>query len=300
MIGVSVDEVDEEGNKKSTIKLTADHIKLEGLITANGNFKILEDGSIEATNGKFKGEIIANKGSIGDLSISSDSLYYGNIENWDLPEKKTLINAGQIRLQNYMIDEKRGKWILHQLFMGESADPDDDDNATFLYINKDQQQGSDIASLYRPAIRIKSTLGNGHYVSMLSTGSIVVNKGGVIEAGAIFDMSPELPLVQQYQFSVGNGSVQVFKNTSGQKRTLYIRIKDEFLNWMFGQNTTDYAVVFTLVGHKDNNADIALSFFDNVLQGASSLTLKANSVIKLLVIRNGDYNSFYCLCNNNL
>lgn len=300
MIGVSVDEVDEEGNKKSTIKLTADHIKLEGLITANDNFKILEDGSIEATNGKFKGEIIANKGSIGDLSISSDSLYYGNIENWDLPEKKTLINAGQIRLQNYMIDEKRGKWILHQLFMGESADPDDDDNATFLYINKDQQQGSDIASLYRPAIRIKSTLGNGHYVSMLSTGSIVVNKGGVIEAGAIFDMSPELPLVQQYQFSVGNGSVQVFKNTSGQKRTLYIRIKDEFLNWMFGQNTTDYAVVFTLVGHKDNNADIALSFFDNVLQGASSLTLKANSVIKLLVVRNGDYNSFYCLCNNNL
>lgn len=300
LIGVSVDEVDEEGNKKSTIKLTADHIKLEGLITANGNFKILEDGSIEATNGKFKGEIIANKGSIGDLSISSDSLYYGNIENWDLPEKKTLINAGQICLQNYMKDEKRGKWILHQLFMGESADPDDDDNATFLYINKDQQQGSDIASLYRPAIRIKSTLGNGHYVSMLSTGSIVVNKGGVIEAGAIFDMSPELPLVQQYQFSVGNGSVQVFKNTSGQKRTLYIRIKDEFLNWMFGQNTTDYAVVFTLVGHKDNNADIALSFFDNVLQGASSLTLKANSVIKLLVIRNGDYNSFYCLCNNNL
>lgn len=78
LIGVSVDEVDEEGNKKSTIKLTADHIKLEGLITANGNFKILEDGSIEATNGKFKGEIIANKGSIGDLSISSDSLYYGN------------------------------------------------------------------------------------------------------------------------------------------------------------------------------------------------------------------------------
>lgn len=90
LIGVSVDEVDEEGNKKSTIKLTADHIKLEGLITANGNFKILEDGSIEATNGKFKGEIIANKGSIGDLSISSDSLYYGNIENWELPEKKDI------------------------------------------------------------------------------------------------------------------------------------------------------------------------------------------------------------------
>lgn len=62
LIGVSVDEVDEEGNKKSTIKLTADNIKLEGLITTNNNFRILSDGSIEATNGKFSGEINASKG----------------------------------------------------------------------------------------------------------------------------------------------------------------------------------------------------------------------------------------------
>ena len=31
----------------SKIKLTADHIQLEGLVTGNGNFKIPEDGSIE-------------------------------------------------------------------------------------------------------------------------------------------------------------------------------------------------------------------------------------------------------------
>lgn len=56
LIGVSVDETDAEGNKiGSTIKLTANNIQLEGLVTANGNFKILEDGSIETNNAKLKG-----------------------------------------------------------------------------------------------------------------------------------------------------------------------------------------------------------------------------------------------------
>lgn len=54
----------------SNIKLKAKQITLEGLVTANGNFKILEDGSIEATNGKFTGEINADKGKISsDLEV---------------------------------------------------------------------------------------------------------------------------------------------------------------------------------------------------------------------------------------
>ena len=57
LIGVSVDETDGEGNKVSRIKLTADNIQLEGLVTANGNFKILEDGSIETYNAKIKGYV---------------------------------------------------------------------------------------------------------------------------------------------------------------------------------------------------------------------------------------------------
>lgn len=40
------------------IVIEAKHIKLEGLVTANENFKILEDGSIETNNGKFNGEIL--------------------------------------------------------------------------------------------------------------------------------------------------------------------------------------------------------------------------------------------------
>lgn len=71
LIGVGVEETDAEGNKKTVIKLTADNIKLEGLVTANGYFKVKEDGSIEAVNGTFRGHVYADGGAIGGFSIGN-------------------------------------------------------------------------------------------------------------------------------------------------------------------------------------------------------------------------------------
>ena len=71
LIGVGVEETDAEGNKKTIIKLTADNIKLEGLVTANGYFKVKEDGSIEAVNGTFRGHVYAEGGAIGGFSIGN-------------------------------------------------------------------------------------------------------------------------------------------------------------------------------------------------------------------------------------
>lgn len=59
------------GAGQEGVKIKADHIQLEGIVTANGNFKILEDGSIETMNGKFSGEINANKGAIGGFEIGN-------------------------------------------------------------------------------------------------------------------------------------------------------------------------------------------------------------------------------------
>ena len=70
--------IDGDGNLKSFVgagqdgvKIKATNIQLEGLVTANDNFKILEDGSIEAKNGKFTGEIESYKGSIGGFTIGN-------------------------------------------------------------------------------------------------------------------------------------------------------------------------------------------------------------------------------------
>jgi hypothetical protein len=71
LIGVGVEETDADGNKKTVIKLTADNIKLEGLVTANGYFKVKEDGSIEAVNGTFRGHVYAEGGAIGGFSMGN-------------------------------------------------------------------------------------------------------------------------------------------------------------------------------------------------------------------------------------
>lgn len=80
----------------SNIKLKAKQITLEGLVTANGNFKILENGSIEATNGNFTGKINATSGK-----ISSDLEVDGMNVSGDL--SADTINVRQINCPNLVI-----------------------------------------------------------------------------------------------------------------------------------------------------------------------------------------------------
>lgn len=72
LIGVGVEETDAEGNKKTVIKLTADNIKLEGIVTANGYFKVKKDGSIECKGAKISGEVNATSGTFsGEVNATS-------------------------------------------------------------------------------------------------------------------------------------------------------------------------------------------------------------------------------------
>lgn len=79
LIGVSVEEEDEYGNTVSKIKLTADHIQLEGLVTANGNFKILEDGSMECRNASVYGKIfVEDGGKVGTFTVERNCMLWSN------------------------------------------------------------------------------------------------------------------------------------------------------------------------------------------------------------------------------
>ena len=62
------------GASAEGVFIKAASIKLEGLVTANGNFRILEDGSVEAANGVFKGEIEATSGTIGGFEIGRNRI----------------------------------------------------------------------------------------------------------------------------------------------------------------------------------------------------------------------------------
>lgn len=72
------------------VRISADKIKLEGAVTANENFKVLQDGSIEAKNAtiegditsenaNIKGRITATSGKVGGYDISGNNLVGNDI-----------------------------------------------------------------------------------------------------------------------------------------------------------------------------------------------------------------------------
>lgn len=69
--------ISEINQSAEEISIKAEKISLEGLVTANENFKVLEDGSIEAKNGKFTGEIYATSGKFEGEIVSSKATITG-------------------------------------------------------------------------------------------------------------------------------------------------------------------------------------------------------------------------------
>ena len=77
---VAAVELDADPSEGTSVKIKADNIQLEGLVTANGYFKILPDGSMEATNGKFSGSVYSY-GNEGSMEITGARLVARNLNN---------------------------------------------------------------------------------------------------------------------------------------------------------------------------------------------------------------------------
>lgn len=78
---VGDDEIISKINQSAEqVSILAERISLEGIVTANSRFKILLDGSMEASNGKFSGELNASSGTIAGFKISGDALTSSSFE----------------------------------------------------------------------------------------------------------------------------------------------------------------------------------------------------------------------------
>ena len=73
------------------------NLKLEGTITKNNNFKVLEDGSIEAHNGTFSGTITSNSGEIAGFKIKKDEISY------DIVPKANYTEEDVTKVSNYLM-----------------------------------------------------------------------------------------------------------------------------------------------------------------------------------------------------
>lgn len=99
--------IDSEGNLQSFVgagqdgvKIKAEYIKLEGIITANGNIQIKEDGSIVAHNGKFTGVLNLSAGyngfTNGNNIIHMKPLEAGVVKNMTFPWDDVYEDIGKV------------------------------------------------------------------------------------------------------------------------------------------------------------------------------------------------------------
>lgn len=65
---------DEMNKALSEVRITGDRINLVGATSINGKFVIHEDGTMEAVDGKFSGELTAKEGAIAGFKIVGNSL----------------------------------------------------------------------------------------------------------------------------------------------------------------------------------------------------------------------------------
>ena len=273
LIGVSVDGTDADGNKISVVKLTGDHIKLEGLVTANENFKILADGSIESRNGRFFGEIQANTGKIGYFLIDSQGLYYGDLSKWTDPNYKqdlAAIRPGLIRLQSEEGYFSPGDIANVKVAIGNGADP--------------TLTGS--SSLYLPAVKIISDNVVNRDVALYTEGAIVC-QGGLLSSGHFNDANS----VTVLDFSFG--TTQLIYNTV--KRYVYLPTLSVMKQVM--NSTGVFAVFVRLVARYENSQRFLVTFqsgqsslyFRNNNGGhyGNDIEMAAGDVLELLLIYDG-------------
>lgn len=102
--------------------IEAPKIKLEGLVTVNGYFKIGLDGSIEATNGNFSGDITAS--DITGSTITGSTFRLDRGANIGF-----LADGETFQLGDFMVDDMWGRQVLESsdYKTGMSGEPDDED-----------------------------------------------------------------------------------------------------------------------------------------------------------------------------
>lgn len=97
--------ISEINQSPEQISIKASKISLEGIVTANQKFKILEDGSMEATGGKFTGTIESSSAKItgGSIEIQTtvEKPSFISLTNlFNNTQKTTAISADGINLRN--------------------------------------------------------------------------------------------------------------------------------------------------------------------------------------------------------
>lgn len=196
---------DSSGNLESGVKVRADQISLEGLVTANNNFKILSDGSIETNKATLKsGEgdytiIIAGNGNNeGYMLLGNDNKNFCRIsyeidssfsQQLGYPQE-VIVGKGVITLNNftewksanpnldfqptniYRTVIEPGKIMVTQMNI--------DDPESALITNSEIRVPSVMASVYYASIGVNSWATGARIENITLNGKTYQVRGGII------------------------------------------------------------------------------------------------------------------------
>lgn len=152
---------------------------------ANRNISWKTDGSLT-----MSGEITASSGKIGDFSINSDGLYYGNISKWTSTEKTNMSQIGPnfVRMEQQVGYFSAGDIAYQKIGLGAGSDPTQDYKSdkycgSALYIYRKMNFISD---MYFPAAQIISDNVANRNIGLRVVGGLQVH-GGIIESGYVME-----------------------------------------------------------------------------------------------------------------
>ena len=152
---------------------------------ANRNISWKTDGSLT-----MSGEITASSGKIGDFSINSDGLYYGNISKWTSTEKTNMSQIGPnfVRMEQQVGYFSAGDIAYQKIGLGAGSDPTQDYKSdkycgSALYIYRKMNSISD---MYFPAAQIISDNMANRNIGLRVVGGLQVH-GGIIESGYVME-----------------------------------------------------------------------------------------------------------------
>lgn len=150
---------------------------------ASGNISWETDGSLT-----MSGKITASSGKIGDFSINSEGLYYGDISKWTSTEKANMSQIGPnfVRMEQQVGYFSAGDIAYQKIGLGAGSDPTQDYQndkycASALYIYRKMNSMTD---MYFPAAQIISDNVANRNIGLRVVGGVQVH-GGVIESGHV-------------------------------------------------------------------------------------------------------------------
>ncbi|WP_429149171.1 tail fiber domain-containing protein [Anaerotaenia torta] len=189
-----------------TARITANNIALEGIITANGRFKINLDGSMEATNGKFSGELVAATGTFTG-TLNGNNIIAPNI------------SGGQVS----------GARIVSQ--SGSDATIIENGRVSTTYIS--MASGS-LSSSYAAGGVGYTDSSNGNS-NVVSSGGIQISKNGVVNARILPDGNGRIKYLDcdtlngYTPVTIGNIGSAYAKGVTNGLRSAYISTADNFI-----------------------------------------------------------------------